>query len=241
MSFPGSTVLASFAALGVSVALLAACDAQKLSLGTNTQFESLTPAEVTGTVSACGANAAHPNVCCTAGPNEETSCVAYPDAPFKPCPGNATAYPDPRSCCPLDGASPCTPVVDGGGLARSGAAVCNNACPPGWYVPVPPDSVGFECCESVGNWTECHGGPSPSAPCPACPQGWQVPQGAPERCCKSDPTGVIECFSQAGIAPAADDGGVGDAADDGGVGDAADDGGVGDAADDGVGDAVQSL
>jgi hypothetical protein len=33
--------------------------------------------------------------------------------------------------------------------------------------------------------------------CPACPSGWEVPEGAPGLCCQNAPNGAIECFSQA--------------------------------------------
>jgi hypothetical protein len=40
---------------------------------------------------------------------------------------------------------------------------------------------------------------TPTPACPACPSGWQVPQGGdPGLCCTTDANGVIECFSQAG-------------------------------------------
>jgi hypothetical protein len=43
-----------------------------------------------------------------------------------------------------------------------------------------------------------------------CPPGWQTPQGQPDLCCAADPSGAIECFSQAlppGQGPGVIDGG----------------------------------
>jgi len=37
----------------------------------------------------------------------------------------------------------------------------------------------------------------PPPQCAPCPTGWQVPDGEPGLCCKEQPSGVIDCFSQA--------------------------------------------
>lgn len=232
MSLPRSLVFASFSAacaLGAGALLLPACSGGKLSLGTNgtTQSAVVSPSDVAGTPGACPANAAHPNVCCTAGPDQPATCVDYPGAPFTPCASGATTYPDPRSCCPLDGSGSCSapPPLDAGiGVGGgSGSGGCAYACPPGWYAPpnpVTPD----ECCQNDGNGVSaCMGGgpangsscacpscppgntcppcdcpPTPDPSCGACPAGWQVPVGDPAQCCMTDANGVIECFSQAG-------------------------------------------
>jgi hypothetical protein len=266
MSLRRSLLLPSAAALGASALLLVACSGKVLSLGTNsTQSALVSPNDVSGTPGACDANTAHPNVCCTAGPNEPASCVDYPSAPFTPCADGATTYPDPRTCCALDGSGACTaaPGSSGGtpassssssggtigssssssggnptssssssggnptssssssGGGSSGGGTCGaNVCPPGWYTPA--NASGNECCQTdASGATSCTassggcacpscapgqpcppcdcGSPTPTPACPACPPGWQVPQGDPSLCCTTDASGVIECFSQAGV------------------------------------------
>jgi hypothetical protein len=221
MSFPGSIVFLSLVPLGAGV-LLAACNGKVLSLGTNSTPPLLVyPADVSGTVTACGANAAHPNVCCTVAAGQDPSCVTYPEAPFTQCESAATTYPDPRSCCPLDGGSctapPSSPLVAGLGGGSSGGGApsctygcpppgCDYTCPPGLYVPPNPD--GIECCTADNALCSFGDGPPPPE-CPACPAGWQVPQGEPALCCMTDGIGAIECFSQAGPAQPTDvDGGA---------------------------------
>jgi hypothetical protein len=225
VSYRLSILSASLVSLGAGVVLLAACSGKVLSLGTNTPSQTVSPSEVSGTVTACAANAAHPNVCCTAGPGQEASCLTYPDTPFAQCASGSTTYPDPRSCCPLDGSGPCTAMEEdgaagspgftsgasgsgssGAGVATSGGVAggsgCTYACPPGWYVP--PNPSEGECCFTDGSGTGCSGGGSSSGVtgvCPACPSGWQAPQGAPDLCCTTEADGIIECFSQASTPP----------------------------------------
>jgi hypothetical protein len=217
--FHRSFVSFSLVPVGAGVLVLAACSGKVLSLGS--QSEAVSPSDVSGPVTACGTNAAHPNLCCTAGPDQEPSCVVYPDAPFTPCTSGATTYPDPRWCCPLDGSGSCTATSSDAGLvvtSSSGGAAgggssgsssggvgtgCANMCPPGWYVP--SDAVGLECCQTTSGGTACAGGgtggsSTTGSSCPVCPSGWQVPDGEPALCCMTEPTGIIECFSQAGTA-----------------------------------------
>jgi hypothetical protein len=204
---------------------LAACSG-KVSIGHNgTTMQPLDPTAVSSMVAeACPAGSAHPNVCCTAAPGQQTSCGTYPDAPFEACDKGSQTYPDPRSCCSLDGANDCTPAGGGSaststsssgpGVVMSGSAsastagapspavsgsACAYACPIGYYVPANP-SPG-ECCASLGaGAVECFGMASSAgqtSACPACPSGWQVPEGEPGLCCQDEPDGMIECFSQA--------------------------------------------
>jgi hypothetical protein len=209
MSFPGSIVLvllASLASLVAGAALLAACDGRVLSLGTNTP-PSLTVAasEVSATVTPCGENAAHPNICCTMSAGQDPSCVTYPEAPFTQCTGEgATTYADPRWCCPLDGGSCGAPptTLDAGASACALACppgACGYTCPPGFYSS--PDAPGIACCMSGMNTTACSGGGAPlQQSCPACPPGWEPPEGMVGLCCMTAPTGATECFSQVGSA-----------------------------------------
>jgi hypothetical protein len=229
--------------------LLAACNGHVLSLGDGTTVSQVEPSAVSGAVSACDATSAHPNVCCTAGPNEAATCLVYPNAPFTPCAAGATTYPDPRSCCPLNGSGPCQESPpsgggsssssggisgggggSGGGVSSGGSGGCANVCPPGWYAPAgshneccynSPDGMGGACtgwggssgggcacapCPPNGPCAPCMC-PPPTAPeCPACPPGWQVPEGDPNQCCTTEASGEIECFSQAGISEPPDAG-----------------------------------
>jgi hypothetical protein len=250
MAYLRTRTIASFGTLFAGALVLVACGGKNLDLGTNTtQSQQVAPSEVSGTVPPCAAGAAHPNVCCTAGPNQASSCVTYPGAPFTQCDSSTTTYPDPRSCCPLDGSGGCAAPPPSGGSSGSGSSsggsTCSYACPPGMYSPA--GSSGDTCCVTdPSGATACSGsgvangsGPNcsgtcscpacepdsgacppcdcPPTPCPTptptcgvCPPGWQTPQGQPDLCCAADPSGAIECFSQAlppGQGPGETDGG----------------------------------
>jgi len=227
---PRSTVVA-LGALGAGALLLVACTGKTLSLGNGTgtaQSQLVSASDVSGTVTPCDTGSAHPNVCCAAGPNQASSCVVYPQAPFTQCESGTMTYPDPRSCCPLDGngncASPPPPPPLDAGSGSGGGSGCDYICPPGWYVPADPSSN--ECCQTNSDGSsQCTGGSAggsgssctcacdpdsgvcppcscpeqPAPACPSCPPGWQTPQGGdPALCCTSDSNGDIECFSQAG-------------------------------------------
>ena len=120
-------------ALGAGALLALACNG-KISTGSNTpQFATVTSAEVSGPVTACQVGYAHPNVCCQAGAAQASTCGDYPTAPFHACDLNDgwTTYPDPRSCCPLDGNGAC--VVPPPQSTPPTSGVCANACPPGTF------------------------------------------------------------------------------------------------------------
>ena len=179
--------------------MLAACTGKVLSLGTNsTQAQEVAPSAVGGSVPACSGGSAHPNVCCSAGPNQAGSCVTYPSAPFTQCDPGATTYPDPRSCCALDGSGNCSSPPSSGGSGSSGGSTgsgsgsggsCAYACPPGSYSM--SSSFGSECCTTDSNGgTACSGGGSAggssgasgssggcsgSCSCPACDDGGVCP------------------------------------------------------------------
>jgi hypothetical protein len=171
MTFRGMRVAATFGTLCVGALVLAACTGKVLSLGTNTTgAQEVAPSEVGGSVPPCSGGSAHPNVCCTAGPNQAGTCVVYPGAPFTQCDNGTTTYPDPRSCCPLDGSGNCSsPPSSSGGGGSSGSSggstgsgsggSCAYACPPGSYSM--SNSFGTECCQTDSNGgTSCSGGGS---------------------------------------------------------------------------------
>jgi hypothetical protein len=172
MTSRGIRVAASFGTLCAGALVLAACTGKVLSLGTNsTQAQEVAPSAVSGTVPACPAGAAHPNVCCTAGPNQAGSCVVYPGAPFTQCDTGTTTYPDPRSCCPLDGSGNCAspPPSSSGGSGGSGSSSggsagggCAYACPPGWYAPA--NASGNECCQTDSSGSTLCGASGGGAP-----------------------------------------------------------------------------
>jgi hypothetical protein len=189
VSYLSARFVAPFGTLCAATLVLGACTGKVLSLGTNkTQSQEVAPSQVSGPVGACGSGAAHPNVCCSAGPNQSGTCVVYPDAPFTQCGSGATTYPDPRSCCPLDGSGNCSspPPVDDAGppSGGSGGGSCAYACPPGWYTP--PNATGNECCQtdssgntlcagsaggapgSCGSGCTCTACTDDSGPCPPC-------------------------------------------------------------------------
>jgi hypothetical protein len=172
---------------------------------------------IVGNVDLCPTGSAHPNVCCESGPDQATSCTETPGNPFVPCSSKALTFPDPRTCCALDDASQCSPG-DGGAAPATG---CSYLCPPGGFPPSElADPIGLPactdvdnslacvyCCAGVGCPTNqcscpefiggdgggCHCGPS----CGPCPSGWQTPQGIPDLCCRTNPDGSAQCFSEA--------------------------------------------
>jgi len=143
-----------------AIPLGAACNAKVVSLGRTDTLASKDIATVTGTPTACAAGWAHPNVCCTAGPNEAASCGAWEENPFRACDQGSTTYPDPLSCCSLADPSQCE---DTGGANQSDADVdggvstppsygCGYACPPGWW----SNGTGPGCCtQAPGGSIEC--------------------------------------------------------------------------------------
>jgi hypothetical protein len=182
MAYLRTRVLASAGAICAGALVLAACSGKTLDLGTNsTQSQEVAASDVSGTVTPCDTGSAHPNVCCTAGPNQPSTCVVYPGAPFTQCDSGATTYPDPRSCCPLGGdgecdAPPPPPPLDAGasgGGGGSGSGSCGYVCPPGMYTPA--GASDDTCCSTDGSGaTSCFGGGTGGSTtgcgcaCPAC-------------------------------------------------------------------------
>jgi hypothetical protein len=119
-------------------------------------------------VFACGAGLAHPNVCCSATPGEASACLAYPDAPFQPCNDGQQTFPDPRSCCPLDGTGACSPPAadagpGSGGGGSGGGYACTYPCPPN-FAP-----SGGACCPVATQGATSNGACIAYAVAPACP------------------------------------------------------------------------
>jgi hypothetical protein len=189
------------------VALSVACGGQVV-LGTNSvQLAEVAPDAVSTTAATCAAGAAHPNVCCNAGPTGST-CGVYRDDAFHPCDPGWTTYPDPRSCCDLNQSSSCAPPPPTSSPAQAGQ--CLYGCPPGFYATAPITASSGSCCSvpQSGGPSGCFGwGPgglsdagsaSSSTTCDyVCPAGWQpLTPSSPDVCCRSLDAGV-ECFSQA--------------------------------------------
>jgi hypothetical protein len=205
------------------IALAVACGAKvEVTLGTNSvQSAEVAPASVSAAPTQCGSGSAHPNVCCTAGPNTLATCRAYPGEPFRPCDPDTTTYPDPRSCCDLDrgqcGSPPLAPPP-------APAGQCVYGCPIGWYAVAPITSTSGACCSGPSSDPRaprgCFGWGTAGSPLPpslssmtpvdagasgfcdyVCPDGWQpLTPSAPDICCRS--TGLeggleLECFDQA--------------------------------------------
>jgi hypothetical protein len=215
-------------ALGAGALLVTACAGHVQSGGelANPQTQAVSVADVSGPVVACGDGYAHPNVCCVAGPSTTTACSVCTDVPFHACGGGTVTYPDPRSCCPLDGNGNCVaPPPSSPPIQPSPPDGCGYACPVGQYEPQgqagtccgnDPSGASFCSGFTVGAPTgcgcacpacpvgdacppcDCNCPPPPPPPqCGSCPPGWQAPEGAPYLCCAEQSGGVIECFSQA--------------------------------------------
>lgn len=146
--------IASSTLSGVPVLFLlvaSACVGREVSLGNNSSSMALVdPGQVSGTVTACAAGEAHPNVCCDAQPGQGAKCGVYPSDPFHPCDTGWKTYPDPRSCCSLEDSSKCDAPPPNPPSPPTGT--CAYACPPGWY----PITDG--CCHDNGDGSgECYG------------------------------------------------------------------------------------
>ena len=188
-------LLAPLAVAAASALVLLACTGKVLFLGSNgTQSQAVSPTAVSGTVTPCTDGSAHPNVCCQAGPGKAPACEVYPNAPFTACATGATTFPDPRTCCPLDGSGACVepPPPDAGappdsgvgsgdaGTGGSDGGVCRSPCPVGWYPPA--GATGGECCQTDPSGGTVCGAPASTSPscgtgcaCPGCTAGTPCP------------------------------------------------------------------
>ncbi len=171
---------------------------------------------------ACPAGFAHPNICCEAAANEDPTCGAWQNDPFRACETGWSTYPNALSCCSLSNPKDCidTPEDAGSVALPPPPYGCGFTCPPGWYpdtgvVPTPfsggsltTSAPSVSCCQTLANGeTECSGG------------GFVEPVSA----CASDPTTGYGGSNGAGYTDASPppiyDGGVldGGAAEDAGV------------------------
>jgi hypothetical protein len=203
--------LATLGSIGASTVLIAACSGKVSNGSVKSTSQPVSVGDVSGTANPCPSGSAHPNVCCESGPNQATSCVVYPNAPFTQCTSGTTAYPDPRTCCPLDGNGQCAvpppqSLPSDGGVASGGS--CVYPCPVGWYSP--PDSSGSSssggagggvtCCETasdgssscVGSGGGTSGGGCTCA-CPSCDSDGSCPPCPPCNCPSQGPSPAPSC------------------------------------------------
>jgi len=206
--------LATLAALGAGTVTVAACSGRISNGSVDSTSQPVSISAVSGTATPCDPGYAHPNVCCEAGPGQTPACVDYPGAPFTQCGGGATTYPDPRSCCPLDGQGSCVAPPPAPVDAGSGGS-CAYACPVGWYPPPVASGAGSSgssgssgsngssdgttCCETAPDGTSMCTGSGNASPgcacaCPACdPDGGPCPPCPPCNCPPPPPAPSPSC------------------------------------------------
>lgn len=175
-------------------------------------------AALSGSVPECGAGYAHPNVCCESPAALATQCTESLVTPFTPCdPTVALTFPDPRTCCSLDGKVSCVAADAGGGGGGTTASGCQLPCSVGLAPPSTEPNcalthqlAGCTLCCTLDTCTlygecSCPAEPADAAPCDCpglascnpCVAGWQAPGGVPDLCCRTTDAGATECFSQA--------------------------------------------
>lgn len=206
--------LATLGALGASATLVVACTGKVSNGKVSSTAQPVSIGAISGTPAACASGSAHRNACCETGPNQAASCWVYPDAPFTQCPSGQTTYPDPSTCCPLDGNGACAappppPPLDAGAPPPD---TCVYPCPVGWYEPSGPTpvtngsgggssggSVGVTCCETNPDGSgQCMGGGSAGSgctcACPSCdPDSGTCPPCPPCNCPSQPPPGPPTC------------------------------------------------
>jgi hypothetical protein len=163
----------------IVVGFSAACNGHVVSLGdtgdtqqpvstakATAEASGTTPSGASGAIS-CATGWAHPNVCCSSGPDLATTCGAWEDNPFRSCDGNSTTtYPDLLDCCELANPANCTNTPPSTGPVPPPTPPpvygCGYACPPGWWSQPPGEITpgggveGPMCCTSYGaGGTEC--------------------------------------------------------------------------------------
>jgi len=175
-----------------------------------------------GVVPICQSGYAHANVCCVSGPRQPTVCLERLASPFQSCAQGSMTFPDPRNCCPINGAGPCIEPAETSDASAAGP--CSFPCAPVAYSPekLPSDSPvplsALQSCSNPGSGDTClsccYGGlgecvtypctcPATGpcacgAPCDSCPSGWQPPMpGRLDLCCRTTEDAGAQCFSQA--------------------------------------------
>jgi hypothetical protein len=142
--------------LGAGALLLAACAGKVVPFSSSSppDLAPVNVSDISAPVAPCSEGFAHPNVCCEASPDQAASCGVYPGAPFLACDPTAMTYPDPRSCCPLDGSTDCVAPPPVPTPAPSPPS-CGYACPAGQYQP--EGSAPGTCCFNDGSLIACAG------------------------------------------------------------------------------------
>ena len=217
----------SFIVLGFgAIALTAACGGKIVDIGGQSTSQTLTPSAVTVANSQCADGYAHSSICCTGGDStdsNQSTCEAWPDEPFHPCPDGWTTYPNAAQCCSLDNPSDCTTC---GSTGAPDAGVISNGGSTGGDTPTPPTASGSDICGgpnvAIGS---IDGGPYDGdagtgglAYCdPRCPPGYTgISPYAPEGCCIHYSDGSSACFGEARASTTPDDAGFYDASTDAG-------------------------
>lgn len=215
------------AVLGVSA--LAACSGQAFSVGSNVAAttEAIASSAAGTPGPSCDTGWGHPSVCCDdTGTScvvyKTPSLLACPG-------DHPVSRPDGRYCCPLDASGACIATSGSAAASGAGPSCTYACLPGYTLSQTLSDPSTNQCCNAGGTCyavanpdcsqpvcncpaTTSNTGPSnctcsaapacplPSPPsCNACPSGWQVPNGDPALCCRTDPSmpSVIDCFSQA--------------------------------------------
>jgi hypothetical protein len=210
-------LLAALGTLGAGATLVVACTGKVSNGKVSSTSQPVSLGAISGTPAACPSGSAHPNACCETSAGQAASCVVYPGAPFTQCAGGATTYPDPRTCCPLDGNGACEapppPPADDAGPGPGDP--CAYACPVGWYTPPGPTPTpngggssggtgggsggGVTCCETNPDGSgQCMGfgsaGSGCGCACPGCdPDSGVCPPCPPCNCPPTPPPGPPSC------------------------------------------------
>ncbi len=183
------TLLAALGTLGAGATLVVACTGKVSNGKVSSTSQPVSIGAISGTPAACPSGAAHPNVCCDSGAGQAPSCVIYPGAPFTECASGWTTYPDPRTCCPLDGNGQCEapPPPPSSDAGTPPPDTCVYECPVGWYPAPGPTPVP-------------NGGGSGSSGGSAGGSGGTGGSGDGVTCCITYPDGSGECMGSAGSA-----------------------------------------
>lgn len=203
-------LLAAFGAVATSATLVAACTGKVSNGKVSSTSQPVSLGDISATPAACPSGSAHPNACCETGPNQAASCVTYPGAPFTQCASGWTTYPDPRTCCPLDGKGECAVPpppsdVDAGSPPPD---TCVYPCPLGWYEPSGPTPVTNggssggttfpTCCQTNPDGSgQCMGGGSAgggcTCACPSCDPSADACPPCPPCNCPEQPPSTPSC------------------------------------------------
>jgi hypothetical protein len=188
--------LATLGSIGASTALIAACSGKVSNGSLSATSQPVSLGEVSGSAAPCPSGSAHPNACCEGGPDQGASCVVYPNAPFTQCANGTTTYPDPRTCCPLDGNGQCAappPETSPSDAGVGSGGSCVYPCPVGWYAPSGSSGSGTCCQASSDGSGTCmtsagSAGGGCTCACPSCDTDGNCPPCPPCNCPAQPPT-----------------------------------------------------